>query len=287
MFKLFHALAEKRVLLMDGAAGTELLRTGAVAAGENVALANVTRPDAVLELHGAYRRAGAEVVLTNTFQVDPYALARAGLQGRGPDLAAEGVKLARAAGSRFVLADVGPLFALPDQTECPERAALRRLLNPLEGADGVLFETWSSPRALAAVEFALHEVPWAAEVPLLLSLAYRRTSTGRLETASGHAPETFARHAVRHGVAALGVNCGLDIGPDEVTEILRRYRAETDLPLFARPNAGTSGQRSPAELAARLPEWIELGLRLIGGCCGTTPAHVQAFGEVLRQVSGR
>ncbi len=283
MSDFFHGLEAKRVLLMDGATGTELLRAGIVAAAENLALANVNRPNAVRDLHRAYRQAGAEVVLTNTFQIDAHALGRAGLQDREEELAAAGVKSARAAGCRFVLADVGPLLALPDPTECPDRAVLRRLLHALEGTDGVLFETWSSPRALLAVEFALHEVPWTAEVPLLLSLSYRRTPTRRLETASGHGPETFARHAARHGVAALGVNCGRDIGPDEITEILRRYRSETDLPLFARPNAGSSGTRSPAELAARLPEWIDLGLRMIGGCCGTTPAHITAFGEVLRR----
>ena len=81
--------------------------------------------------------------------------------------------------------------------------------------------------------------------PLLLSLAYHRVG-GELMTYSGHMPETFARHAVRHGVAALGVNCGKDIDLGDVCEILRRYRAETDLPLFARPNAGTPVERRQA-----------------------------------------
>jgi 5-methyltetrahydrofolate--homocysteine methyltransferase len=285
MSSLFRALASDRVLLMDGAFGTELLRAKTLAPEENVALANVTRPDAVLALHRAYRRAGAEIVLTNTFQADAYALARAGVSSQGDAIVAAGVQLARKAGAPFVLADVGPLLALPDRTECPDRAVLRRLLHSLEGADGVLFETWSSPRALDAVAFALHEVPWTTEVPLFLSLAYRRTATGKVETISGHAPETFARHAVRHGVAALGVNCGVDIGLQEITEILGRYRRETDLPLFARPNAGTLGNLTPMELAAHLPEWIDAGLRLIGGCCGTTPAHIEACANVLRNIS--
>lgn len=284
MSGLFHALATDRILLMDGATGTELLRAKVLAPGENLTLANRTRPDAVLALHRAYRQAGAEILLTNTFQADAHALERSGSADQANALAAAGVSLARQAGAAFVLADVGPLLILPDQTECPDRAVLRRLLASLEGADGVLFETWSSPRALTAVEFALHEVPWTAEVPLLLSLTYRRTTTGRLETLSGHPPETFARHAVRHGVAALGVNCGRDIGLSDITEILRRYRQETDLPLFARPNAGSLGDLAPADLAAHLPEWIDTGLRLIGGCCGTTPAHIQACAAVLRQL---
>ena len=127
------------------------------------------------------------------------------------------------------------------------------------------------------------------ETPLLLSLSFRRTPLGRLVTFSGHAPETFARHAERHGVAALGVNCGRDIDMDDIIEVVRRYRAVTDLPLFARPNAGTptkQGDRwiyphTAEAMAARLPELLEAGVNMIGGCCGTTPEHIAAFRTMI------
>ncbi len=170
-------------------------------------------------------------------------------------------------------------------TEFADRRQLRPVLAALDGVDAFLFETCSSPRALAAVEYAFHEVPEAQGVPLLLSLAYRRGKGGRLKTFSGHAPETFARHAERHGVAALGVNCGRDIDMPEIVEIVKRYRRETDLPLFARPNAGTDGERTPEEMAARLPELIAAGVRMVGGCCGTTPAHIAAFRRMLDRYS--
>jgi methionine synthase I (cobalamin-dependent) len=270
-----NALTAGPPLLMDGAMGTELIRAGLAADGCGVAW-NLFHPDRVLAVHRAYRAAGAEVLLTNTFQLNPLALARHGLGDRLDEIGRAAVRLARAAGARFVLGSVGPVLDLPDMTELPDRSLLRPVLDALDGVDGVLFETWSSPRALAAVEYALHETE-AGSLPLLLSLAYRKAASGRLETYSGHGPETFARHAARHGVAALGVNCGRDVGPADVVAVVRRYRQECDLPLFARPNAGTDGERSPAELAERVAELVEAGSAMVGGCCGTTPAHIAAL----------
>jgi len=94
---------------------------------------------------------------------------------------------------------------------------------------------------------------------------------------------------------ALGVNCGRDIGMEDVIEIIRRYRNVTDLPLFARPNAGTPkrvGKRwvyphTPAAMAARLPELLEAGVAMLGGCCGTTPEHIAAFRPIVEQWNQR
>jgi methionine synthase I (cobalamin-dependent) len=162
---------------------------------------------------------------------------------------------------------------------------LKRTVESLDGVDGLLLETCSSPAALAAIEFVLHRVAWASEVPLLLSLTYHVVA-GVAVTFSGHRPETFARHAARHGVAALGVNCGKDIDVPTMAAILRRYRGETDLPLFARPNAGTprpdgSYPLSAADMAAGAAELVEAGAVMVGGCCGTTPGHIAACAGVL------
>ena len=125
--------------------------------------------------------------------------------------------------------------------------------------------------------------------PVLLSLTYLRNARRQLTTISGHSPEWFATRAKKWGVAALGVNCGRDIDMDDMIEIIRRYRAVTDLPLFARPNAGTptkQGDRwiyphTPEMMAARLPELLEAGVSMVGGCCGTTPEHIAAFRTVI------
>jgi 5-methyltetrahydrofolate--homocysteine methyltransferase len=281
-----QALHSDRVLLMDGALGTELLRAG-LKPGACAERWNLTHADRVLAIHCAYTSAGAEVLLTNTFQSHPAHLARFGLEDRLETINRAALHLARRAAGpgRFVLADVGPIVDPITESEFPDRSALARVLASLDGADGFLFETCSSPAALSAVQYAFHRVPEADGVPLLLSLTYLRDPSGALVTRSGHAPETYGRHAERHGVAALGVNCGRDIGMAEVLEIVRRYRRETDLPLFARPNAGTPQRvgegwvypHAGEEMAGRVPELVAVGAKMIGGCCGTTPEHIAAF----------
>jgi 5-methyltetrahydrofolate--homocysteine methyltransferase len=275
------ALSAGSVLPMDGAMGTRLQAAG-LGPAECGPWWNVARPAEVRRIHQEYLAAGARVLLTNTFQSNPIALARHGLDDRLEEINARAVELARRApgGARFVLGDVGPILSPGRYEEFADRAALARMIESLDGVDGLLLETCSTPAALAAVEFALHRVGLAGEVPLLLSLSYR-VEAGEPVTASGHRPEMFARHAARHGVAALGVNCGRDIDLPTIAAVLRRYRQETDLPLFARPNAGTprpdgSYPLTPEALATGLPALIEAGAVMVGGCCGTTPAHVAA-----------
>jgi 5-methyltetrahydrofolate--homocysteine methyltransferase len=275
---------------MDGAMATQLMRAG-LALGECGEAWNLTRSQWVCGAHQRYVEAGAEVVLTNTFQSHPANLARSGLEDRLEEINRQALRLARKAAGphRCVLGDVGPILSPGSSAEFADRKALGRVLASLEGADGFLFETCSSPAALSAVQYAVYRVPEVEGVPLLLSLSYLRSSAGELITHSGHSPETYARHAERHGVAALGVNCGRDIDVRAVIEIVRRYRQATDLPLFARPNAGTPRKVGDAwvyphgaeEMAAGVPGLIEAGASMVGGCCGTTPEHVAAFGQAL------
>jgi 5-methyltetrahydrofolate--homocysteine methyltransferase len=283
MSAFLQALHSGRVLLMDGAMGTELQRMG-MRPDECGESWNVKRARSVRAVHDSYIAAGAEVLLTNTFQANPSHLARFGLEDHLEEIIGNAVRLARKAAGRerFVLGDIGPITALGNFKD------LARVITSLDGVDGVLFETWSHPCVLPAMEYAFHRVV-EVDTPLLLSLSYHRTPSGRLVTISGHSPETFARHAEHHGVAALGVNCGRDIDMDDIIEIIRRYRAETDLPLFARPNAGTPTKQgdqwiyphTPEAMAARLPELLQAGVSMIGGCCGTTSEHIAAFRKVI------
>src|SRR5262245_8680634 len=134
---LLDALRSGRVLLMDGAMGTELQRAG-LHPGECHELWNLTRPERVAVVHRAYAAAGAECLLTNTFQAGPAALARHGRADRLGEVVRAGVALARAAAGpgRFVLADVGPV-------EQPHGQITPAVLRELAGADGILVETCS------------------------------------------------------------------------------------------------------------------------------------------------
>jgi methionine synthase I (cobalamin-dependent) len=278
---------------MDGPMGTQLQSLGELNPGECAELLNLTDPEVVAAVHGAYVLFGAECLLTNTFQANPYTLARHGHQDFLEDICQTALRLARQEeGNSLVLADVGPIQPPGADAEVADVAALRRVAGALAAADGVLLETWSSPQVLDAAAL-LGSWPETRHLPVLASLTYRRHPDGRVETGSGHEPEWFARRAKDHGVAVLGVNCGRDMRLTDVAEVVRRYRQETDLPLLARPNAGQpswiDGRYSyPLDRSERAHEVLsgfrtilDAGATLIGGCCGLTPSHIGLLGVLM------
>jgi methionine synthase I (cobalamin-dependent) len=274
---------------MDGAMGTELQRAG-IGENECYELWNLTRPEKVLAIHQAYVDAGAEVLLTNTFQANPVQLARKKVREHLRSIMQNGCKLARSAGSPrpWVVADIGPFGD-------PLPASWRDWMPEMPPfscfPDGFLFETFSNAEVLDRVLGYWHGsqlTPLTGQA-YLASVTYRRYADGTLLSADHNEPEFFAAWSKSHYMFALGVNCGRDIGMDEVIEIVRRYRTVTDLPLFARPNAGTPSRAgnewvyplTPEEMARRLPELLEAGVSMVGGCCGTTPAHIAAMRPVI------
>jgi methionine synthase I (cobalamin-dependent) len=282
---------------MDGAMGTELQHVG-LKPGENASTWNIRHPEKVRAVHQAYLDAGAEVLLTNTFLIN------ASIPGGSPAglLAEPWQKAFEVIGpaAPYRVTAVGPIAGDPSPREfhklgwfvVPSHCTVYRRHECCHDPDAILLETCSSPRVRYALKRLLQK---GKRRPLLVSLAYRRDEKGRLVTASGHPPEWFARRAKDYGADALGVNCGQDVGMGEITEIVRRYRQETDLPLFVRPNAGTprrEGDRwvyphTPAEMTDQLADLLEAGVCMVGGCCGTTPAHIAAFRKVVDDWNAR
>lgn len=269
-----------RLLLLDGAMGSELLRRGASVEPVEVL---TTEAETVAAIHSDYARAGAKVHVTATFQLNPVTLEAASAGPHLTRLVERALFIARrsAGPGAIVLGDIGPLIDPSTGEEILDFDVLHETAAAYGMADGILLETVSTLGALRAVEYLNHRVSEAAELPIVLSIAYHKRGRAYL-SASGHGPEVFARHATKHGVAVLGVNCGRDIGPEDLIEILRRYRAETDLPLWVKANAGTPNARGRYPLTADEfgeygPLWREAGATLIGGCCGTTPAHIAAL----------
>ncbi len=281
MSRFLDALHSGRVLLMDGAMGTELQKVG-LGDGECGELWNLNHPERVRAIHQAYVDAGAEVLLTNTFQANPQSF---------PDFwsnTATAMRSARdtAGKERFVFFDIGPF-----EVGLRHWGAASALHVAAPGpVDGLLVETCSKISDVATlVKFRSRMGMTRTGLPILFSWTFRRTEDGTLGTIHGDTPERCAAVASRYAIAALGVNCGRDIGLDDLIEIVRRYRSMTDLPLFVRPNAGTpmrDGKRwvyplTPEAMAARLPELLEAGVRMIGGCCGTTPEHIAACKPIV------
>jgi methionine synthase I (cobalamin-dependent) len=267
-----------RTLLMDGAMGTLLeclLGCSRVECGERL---NLQQPELVRSIHQSYVDAGAEVLLTNTFQANANALFRQGrlegLDEREEEIWHAAIRLARSVKPRFVLADIGPI------ENCTWDIAAE-LMDHCKSADGVLLETWSSIDDLR--RFA--DQCTADSLPLLISFTFHRTHD--LATFIGAMPEDCAAAAARFGAAAIGANCGKEIGMTDMVEIVKRYRKACDLPVFVRPNAGSPSKtglsypRTPDAMAAALLPLLEEGVAMVGGCCGTTPEHIRRFRDVL------
>ena len=288
MSRFLEALQSGRVLLMDGAMGTELQRAG-MADNDCYELWNLTHPERVRAVHERYAAAGAVCFLTHTFQSNARALARRGLAGKLDTINHAALELARSVAGRdgFVLGDIGPIDAASPSDEM-ER--LDSTFASLGEADALLLET--RPHALHALyaQRAKGTDVNPHGIPVLLSIAYRR-HPGKATAGFLPEPENVAKLAEFCGIDAIGVNCGRDIGWDEIIEIVRRYRAVTRLPLFARPNAGTPTRldnewmypQTPEKMTARLLELLDAGIAMIGGCCGTTPEHIAAFRPIVEQ----
>jgi 5-methyltetrahydrofolate--homocysteine methyltransferase len=246
-----------------------------------MALLNV--PERVKAIHAAYREAGAGLLTTNTFQAHRLALERRGLGAHFEEINRKAVALARAeAKERYVVASIGPpgqpLSPLGDTTFRDAVRAYREQIALLEdaGVDGFLLETFTDLLDLQAALQAAREV---TQRPVIASVAPVEAKVdGRLLT-----PEAEARLAEAMGVAAVGVNC---LSPDATLRALVRMRGVTSLPLLARPSAGLPDRNGnypigPEEFSRWGEELLAAGTMLLGGCCGTTPAHIASLAPLL------
>jgi 5-methyltetrahydrofolate--homocysteine methyltransferase len=298
----------ERVVIADGAMGTMLQDAGergdlvlddfAGLEGCNEIL-NDTRPDVVAAIHRAYFEAGADAVETNTFGANLPNLADYGIADRIADLAERGARIARGVADelatpdrpRYVLGSVGPGTKLPTlgheayvtlrdaYTECG-----RGLL--AGGADAMVVETCQDLLQVKAAVLGLRRA-MAAEgrrIPIVTNVTVETTGTMLLGSEIGAALTAIEPL----GVDLIGLNCAT--GPAEMSEHLRTLAKHARIPLAVMPNAGLPvlGPRgaeyplTPEELAEALAGFVrDYGLRLVGGCCGTTPAHVRAFADAV------
>lgn len=261
--RFLRALTE-RVILGDGAYGTELLRRGCLP-GRPLDELNLIRPQLVLALHREYRDAGSELTKTNTFLANGFRLRPHGLGDQVREINAAGVRLAReAARGGFVAGTVGPL------TDCPreERAGYYRgQVDALveAGCDVLVLETFTEVSdLLAAVEVAK-----GRGIPVFGQLAQK------LERGF----DRLAALAPAWGLSGVGTNC---LDPEQSQFFIERAAKGATLPLSAFPSAGLPGQTVPPRGFARsLKAMVDVGARLVGGCCGTGPEHIREAATLL------
>ncbi len=286
MNRFLQALSE-RVLVLDGAMGTMLQARG-LAPGASPEGMNLDQPEIVAAVHSEYVTAGADIIVTNTFGGNAPKLANYGLEGRVREINMAGVEIARRAAGpdTFVAASVGPTgrFLEPvgdagfDEIVAIYREQIEAFV--AAGADLISFETYLDIRELRAAVIAAKQY---SDLPIMALLTF--DDGGR--TVLGTTPEAAAVTLDALGVDVIGSNCGLGI--DGIYAILARMRAVTSLPLIAQANAGLPILRNgetifpgtPAEMTEYHQRLIEIGVRVIGGCCGTTPAHIQAMQRAL------
>jgi 5-methyltetrahydrofolate--homocysteine methyltransferase len=276
MADFIQALRSRRVLLMDGAMGTQIQAAG-IEKNACYEAWNLTHPEKVKAIHRAYVKAGATVLLSNTFQANPAHLARHHLEEQLTLIIEEGLRLARSVvpPNGFVLAAFGPLVKTTIKVVRPMLAACSL-------ADGILLETLANPSD-AAVFAGVNRSTQGSKKPLLVAFNYDAQTQ---RTLANWPPEYCARAAAEMGANAVGVNCGINLTMEGCAAILREYWAATSLPLFARPNAGTPTEdgkyvESAEKMAASLPLLLQAGAVMVGGCCGTTPEHIAEFGKVV------
>lgn len=285
-----HKLIEtKKVLIFDGALGTELAKRGLETSGA----LSLTNPEAILDFHREYAAAGVDILSTNTFIMNRISVESHGLDIDLREANLAGVRLAReAAGAeQLVFGDLGPTGKLLEpygtfsEEQFYEAFKEQALVLAEGGVDGLIIETMTDLREAVCALQACKDV---TSLPVIVTMAFATVEKGG-RTVMGSTAAEIATSLEQHGADAIGANCG-ELTPEEMAQIGAFYRAHTCLPLLIQPNAGrpklvagkTVYDMVPGDFADGVIKCIENGALLVGGCCGTTIEHIKAVVHRLR-----
>ena len=269
---------KQRILIFDGAMGTEILKRGMLRPGMAPELLNLEARDKIAQIHGAYRKAGSNVATTNTFGANRIKLAHFSLEEKVEDLNAAAVRAARqgSGADSLVAGSVGPLgeFLQPlgplSWTNAVE--AFAQQIKALRGCDLLLLETFSDIHELRAAAFAARTT---INLPVIACAALE--DDGSLLTGGDVCSLATALEDL--DVFGLGLNCGL--GPKELAPFAEELCKSTSLPILVQGNCGLpddsegSHRMSPEDFAKECGALIRAGVNMIGGCCGSRAEHVQ------------
>jgi methionine synthase I (cobalamin-dependent)/5,10-methylenetetrahydrofolate reductase len=290
----FRSLLETDdVHVFDGAMGTMLYAKG-VYINRSYDELNLTNPDLVREVHEEYVRAGADIIETNTFGATAHKLQQYGLEGslRLINIAAARIAREAAVDRALVAGAVGPLGLRIepygptsfDEAKDLVKAQISALLDG--GVDLFVLETFSDISQIRQAILAVREL---CDLPIVAQMTIMPDGN----TTFGTTPEVFTKRLDEWGADVIGLNCG--VGPAIVLNGIEKMREVTDKKLSAQPNAGlprdVQGRQfymcSPEYMAKFAKRLIQSGARFIGGCCGTTPAHIKLITDAVRAASPR
>ena len=284
----FLEALDTRVLVCDGAMGTMLYAKG-IFLNRSFDELNLTQPDLVADVHQAYVRAGADVIETNTFGANRIKLGAFGLADKVHAINLQGAKIARHAARDqvYVAGAIGPLGIRiepwgktgVDEAEEFFREQARGLLEG--GVDLFVLETFRDVNEIGA---AIRAVRSICDLPIVAQVTTEEDGN----SLDGAAPEAFVPELERLGAQVVGLNCS--VGPAAMLETIERMSHVTTVRLSAQPNAGRpreiEGRHiylcSPEYMASYARRFINSGVRLVGGCCGTTPEHIRHIKMAVR-----
>ena len=293
MRSICSSLKNKKILVSDGAWGTLLQQRG-LPPGECPELWNITHRADVLGVAKGYIDAGADMIETNSFGASPSKLGHYGLADRAAELneAAAAISREAAGGDHFVLGSMGPtgvILMTGDVSEktlfegfCIQAKALEK-----GGADALCIETMSAiDEACCAIRAARE----STRCEIICTFTFDKTVAGEYRTMMGVSPAEMAAAVKEAGADIIGANCGN--GFERMIDIVRDIRTvDPRTPVLVHANAGkpeikdgkTIFPETPAMMASRAGDLIMAGANIIGGCCGTTPAHITALAKAIRR----
>src|SRR3954447_7924214 len=289
--KKFEEALDERVLVCDGATGTMLYAKG-VFINKSFDALNLTQPELVAAVHQEYVRAGADIIETNTFGANRIRLGSFGLAERLHDINVQGAAIARqaAGGSAYVAGAIGPLGVRiepwgkigVDEARGYFREQAEALVEG--GVDLFMLETFRDVNEIGAAIDAVRSV---TDLPIVAQMTTEEDGN----TLDGTPPERFAPDLEQRGATIIGLNCA--VGPAPMLDTIERMAAVTRRNLSAQPNAGqprdVEGRNiylcSPEYMASYARRFIMHNVRIVGGCCGTTPEHIRQIKAAVRAMA--
>jgi 5-methyltetrahydrofolate--homocysteine methyltransferase len=290
MNKLAELIQENKTLISDGATGTNLQQRG-LERGTPPEVWVLEKPEEIIKLNMDFITAGSNIILTCTFGASPIRLAQNNLEGKTAEINQKAVMLTKKSteGTQVLIAgSMGPLgHMLKPYGDLEIETALNNYKNQALALDqaGIDFFLVESQFDLNEVKIAIQAIQQVSTRPIVCSFSYDRGT----RTMMGVKPGQTATELASNGLTAIGINCGKSL--EDNLNCLIELKQSTQLPIWFKPNAGLpklddSGKPiyeiTPEAMGILARKWVNAGASIIGGCCGTSPAHLKSISEVIK-----